>query len=226
MQTGLNEVSFSLNSHIPTRSPRQTPIKGLRKGTVSPESPPAQHRSEMYIRRQVGTRPPTKASQHIVHRYFQLDEDHRITPKERFSQAQVEIRRVVDRLHKTAEESLKSCEQCVPYKARPPEIIEIERKRALLARYLSAEEEKIRMECTPELVDGVHRRFLPTTIGRRHPLISCDIQDSCNIQSGLEGLAASRRTMSESHALITRELARHYATASTGGVLDSHSNSL
>lgn len=219
-----DDVSFSLTSHLPTRDSRQTPIKGLRKGTVSPKGPSNQHGLEMYIRRQIGSQPPSKVAQHSVHRYFQIDEEYRITPKERLAQAQVGIRRVIDRLNNTAEESLKSCEQCIPYKSRPPEIVEIERKRALLARYLSAEEEKIRMECTPELVDGVHRRFLPTTVGRRHPLISCDIQDNYNIQSGLKELAASRRLMSESHALVTRELARHYATASTGEVLSSRSN--
>lgn len=59
-----------------------------------------------------------------------------------------------------------------------PENILLDHWRFINDRILRAEEAKIRMECTPELIGRMYRRFLPQTVGRRNGLIDCDLQDA------------------------------------------------
>ncbi|CAL5970310.1 Conserved_hypothetical protein [Hexamita inflata] len=59
-----------------------------------------------------------------------------------------------------------------------PEYLMLDHFRFINDRVLKAEEAKIKMECTPELIDGLYRRYLGSTVGRRNTLIDCDLQDA------------------------------------------------
>ena len=63
------------------------------------------------------------------------------------------------------------------YARQHPEILQLEHTRFINKRILDAEESKVEMECTPELIDGIYRRYLPTTVGRRNTLVDQDLQD-------------------------------------------------
>jgi len=90
------------------------------------------------------------------------------------------------------------------------ELERIEALRAANRRLLEQEEEKIRMECTHDLVDGVHRRYLPSTIGRRNPLLEIDVQDAHNRQEGLRLLARSGEVLVESGVELDARLGKFY----------------
>lgn len=64
------------------------------------------------------------------------------------------------------------------YKKVLPEYQYLDHVRFLNDRILKAEEEKTRMECTAELVEGMYRRYLPSTIGRRNQIVDADKQDA------------------------------------------------
>lgn len=93
------------------------------------------------------------------------------------------------------------------------ELERIEALRAANRRVLEQEEEKIRMECTCDLVDGVHRRYLPSTIGRRNPLLEIDVQDAHNRREGLRLLTRSGEVLAESGAELGARLGGFYAAA-------------
>lgn len=63
------------------------------------------------------------------------------------------------------------------YARQHPEILQLEHTRFINQRVLDAEESKVEMECTPELIDGIYRRYLPTTVGRRNVVVDQDLQD-------------------------------------------------
>ena len=78
------------------------------------------------------------------------------------------------------------------YVRQHPEILQLEHNRFINKRVLDAEESKVEMECTPELVDGMYRRYLPTTVGRRNVVVDQDLQD-IYYQKNYEDLFAQAR---------------------------------
>lgn len=116
-----------------------------------------------------------------------------------------------------ADDTLELCNDFVsgltkmaPYASRPQEIVDIERVRSISRRYLAAEEEKIRMECTPELVDNVHRRYLATTIGRRNPELDIDVQDLYYRRDGIEKLSSAHSILLASGSELQESLREFY----------------
>ena len=213
--------SFSIGAVLRPRTPREEPIQGLRVGTVDPPRSskdsahsPKEHTSftpSLYIRKQVGKEAPQRIRQPEAHVYFKIDRVAPLSSEELLQNARIRIQQETTALIDANKHLLDTCNKYTPYKARLPEIVEIERKRMLNLRYLLAEEEKIRMECTKELVDGVHRRYLPTTIGRRAPIISEEVQTARHFADGLQGLQDSRNTMLRSQQETSKKLAKYFA---------------
>ncbi|KAH0570327.1 hypothetical protein SS50377_28302 [Spironucleus salmonicida] len=59
-----------------------------------------------------------------------------------------------------------------------PEFQLLDHFRFLNDRILQGEEEEVRMSCTPEMVDGIYRRYLPSTIDRRNGITVDDLQQA------------------------------------------------
>lgn len=218
---GLSTRSYSLGAALRPRMPREEPIQGLRIGTVDPPTSAegnvhsskdtAQFTPSLYIRKQVGKQAPQHSQQPEGHAYFKIDKLAPLTPEELLQNARIRIQQETAALIDANKHLLDTCNKYTPYKAQLPEIVEIEEKRMLNLRYLLAEEEKIRMECTKELVDGVHRRYLPTTIGRRAPIISDEVQTAKHFADGLQGLQDSRDAVLRSQQETSRKLAKYFA---------------
>lgn len=213
--------SFSIGSALQPRKPREEPIQGLRVGTVDPPES-VENLSNgtkciepftpvLYIRKQVGKQAPQRIKQPEAHTYFKIDKLAPLKSEELLQKARIRIQQETSALIDANKHLLDTCNKYTPYKARLPEIVEIEEKRILNMRYLLAEEEKIRMECTKELVDGVHRRYLPTTIDRRAPIIAEEVQTAKHFADGLQRLQGSRNTMLQSQRETSTKLAKYFA---------------
>ncbi|EFO64712.1 Hypothetical protein GLP15_1820 [Giardia lamblia P15] len=213
--------SYSLGSALCPRIPHEEPIQGLRIGTVDPprgagdnvhnSGDTAPFTPSLYIRKQVGKQAPQRIQQPEGHIYFKIDKLAPLSSEELLQNARIRIQQETAALIDANKHLLDTCNKYTPYKARLPEIVEIERKRMLNLRYLLAEEEKIRMECTKELVDGVHRRYLPTTIGRRAPIISDEVQTAKHFADGLQELQDSRNVVLRSQQEMSKKLAKYFA---------------
>ena len=85
---------------------------------------------------------------------------------------------VIKTANKIADKNVNQKPHYHEYKRELPEQLILDHYRYINDRILKAEEAKIKMECTAELIDGLYRRFLPSTVGRRNGLIEPDLQDA------------------------------------------------